>query len=46
MENDSEHKDKKLKYFKEEGHLIIYLAGFILFVFLGYTYYSYFKLSE
>ena len=44
--NDSAYKEKKLKYFKEEGHLLLYLAAFVSLAFLGYTYYSHFKLSE
>ena len=44
--DDSEYKAKKLKYFKEEGHLFIYAVALIALAFLGYTYFSYYKLSK
>ena len=44
--DDSKYKEKKLQYFKEEGHWLIYYVAFISLAFLSYTYYSYFKLSK
>lgn len=44
--DDSKYNERKLQYFKEEGHWLIYFGILLSLAFLGYTYFQYFKLSK
>lgn len=44
--DDSKYNERKLQYFKEEGHFVIYFGICLSLAFLGYTYFQYFKLGK